>query len=52
MASTPKPCSVYPTEVAWRYQRPENAVPICHHCTEALDLLRNESLQTDLAWGL
>ena len=41
-----------PVEVAWRYQRPENAVPICHHCTETLDLLRDESMQIDLAWGL
>ncbi len=30
-----------PVEIAWRYQRPENAIPICHHCTETLDLLRN-----------
>jgi hypothetical protein len=41
-----------PVEIAWRYQRPENAVPICHHCTETLGLLRNESMQIDLAWGL
>ncbi len=46
------PALCTPTEIAWRYQRPENAVPICHHCTETLDLLRNESLQIDLAWGL
>ena len=41
-----------PVEIAWRYQRPENAIPICHHCTETLDLLRSESLQLDLVWGL
>ena len=41
-----------PVEIAWRYQRPENAVPICHHCTETLGLLRNEPLQIDLVWGL
>jgi hypothetical protein len=41
-----------PVEILWRYQRPENAIPICHHCTETLDLLRNESLQLDLVWGL
>ena len=41
-----------PVEIVWRYQRPENAVPVCHHCTETLDLLRNESMQIDLAWGL
>ncbi len=39
-------------EIAWRYQRPENAIPICHHCTETLDLLRSEALQLDLVWGL
>ncbi len=41
-----------PVEIAWRYQRPENAIPICHHCTETLDLLRSEALQLDLVWGL
>lgn len=39
-------------EIAWRYQRPENAIPICHHCTETLNLLRREDLQFDLVWGL
>ncbi len=46
------PTSDSPVEIVWRYQRPENAVPICHHCTETLDLLRNETMQIDLAWGL
>ncbi len=41
-----------PVEILWRYQRPENAIPICHHCTETLDLLRSEPLQLDLVWGL
>lgn len=41
-----------PTEILWRYQRPENAIPICHHCAETLDLLLNESLRLDLVWGL
>lgn len=41
-----------PVEILWRYQRPENAIPICHHCTETLNLLRDESLQIDLVWGL
>jgi len=41
-----------PVEITWRYQRPENAIPICHHCTETLNLLRDESLQLDLVWGL
>lgn len=39
-------------EQTWRYQRPENAVPLCHHCTETLELLRRADLQYDLAWGL
>lgn len=41
-----------PVEITWRYQRPENAIPICHHCTETLNLLRDESLRIDLVWGL
>jgi len=41
-----------PVEIVWRYQRTENAIPICHHCTETLNLLRNESLQIYLVWGL
>lgn len=41
-----------PVEMVWRYQRPENAIPICHHCTETLGLLRSEPLQLDLVWGL
>jgi hypothetical protein len=41
-----------PLETVWRYQRPENAVPICHHCTETLGFLRDESLRIDLVWGL
>ncbi|MBI5933877.1 MAG: hypothetical protein HY867_09230 [Chloroflexi bacterium] len=39
-------------ENTWRYQRPENAVPLCHHCTETLEFLRREDLRFDLAWGL
>jgi hypothetical protein len=46
------PAVCAPVEVAWRYQRPENAVPICHHCTETLGLLRDMSMQLDMAWGL
>lgn len=47
-----RPVPNAPVEVTWRYQRPENAFPVCHHCTETLDLLRNEAMQIDLAWGL
>ena len=32
-----------PLEVTWRYQRPENAVPLCHHCAETLNFLRDET---------
>ncbi len=46
------PAADAPAEIAWRYQRPENAVPICHHCTETLGLLRDLSMQIDMAWGL
>ena len=41
-----------PVEILWRYQRPENAVPICHHCTQTLNLLRDRSVGIDLVWGL
>jgi hypothetical protein len=39
-------------EILWRYQRPENAIPICHHCAVTLKLRRDEALQLDLVWGL
>jgi len=41
-----------PLEVTWRYQRPENAVPLCHHCAKTLNFLRDEPLRIDLVWGL
>ncbi len=41
-----------PMEVTWRYQRPENAIPLCHHCAETLNFLRDESLRINLVWGL
>jgi len=41
-----------PLEVTWRYQRPENAVPLCHHCAETLNFLRDETLRIELVWGL
>lgn len=41
-----------PVEILWRYQRPENAIPICHHCAVTLKLRRDEALQLDLVWGL
>ena len=46
------PAPFTPIEVAWRYERPENAIPFCHHCSETLNFLRSESLRFDLAWGL
>ena len=41
-----------PLEVTWRYQRPENTVPLCHHCAETLNFLRDGTLRIDLVWGL
>ena len=41
-----------PMEAAWRYLRPENAIPLCHRCVETLDFLRQPDLRLDLAWGL
>lgn len=41
-----------PPEIAWRYQRPENAVPLCRACTMTLGYLTKPVLRIDLAWGL
>ncbi|MFT3892735.1 MAG: hypothetical protein QM730_13980 [Anaerolineales bacterium] len=41
-----------PMEISWRYQRPENSVPLCHHCVETLVFRRDRTLQIDLVWGL
>lgn len=41
-----------PPEIAWRYQRPENAVPLCRACTMTLDFLNKPTLRIDLTWGL
>jgi hypothetical protein len=38
--------------MAWRYERPENAVPLCKRCAYRLLWPRRESLRIDLAWGL
>lgn len=39
-------------ETAWRYERPENAVPLCKRCAYRLEWSRRESLRVDLVWGL
>lgn len=41
-----------PPEIAWRYQRPENAVPLCRACTMTLGFLTKPVLRIDLVWGL
>ncbi len=41
-----------PMEAAWRYLRPENAIPLCHRCVETLEFLRKPELRIDLVWGL
>jgi hypothetical protein len=41
-----------PPEIAWRYQRPENTVPLCRACTMTLRFLSEPILRIDLAWGL
>ncbi len=41
-----------PAEVAWRYRRPENAVPLCHKCAARLDWNQSEAMRLDAAWGL
>ncbi len=41
-----------PVESAWRYLRPENAVPLCNKCAARLDWNKRETVRTDAAWGL
>lgn len=41
-----------PPEIAWRYQRPENAVPLCRACTMTTGFLKKPVLRIDLTWGL
>lgn len=41
-----------PPEIVWRYQRPENAVPVCRACTMTTEFLKKPTLRIDLAWGL
>ncbi|HLE15548.1 MAG TPA: hypothetical protein VI776_12435 [Anaerolineales bacterium] len=38
-------------ETVWRFERPENAVPLCKRCAYRLDWSRREGLRIDLAWG-
>jgi len=40
------------TESAWRYERPENHVPLCHRCAPWLKWGEREDLRLDLAQGL
>lgn len=47
-----RPAPDAPVEITWRYQRPENCIPICHHCMEILDLQNNDMPQFDMVWGL
>ena len=46
------PPSDLPIEFAWRYQRPENAVPLCRKCIITLDWRQEETQRLNLAWGL
>ncbi len=41
-----------PHEMTWRYQRPENAVPLCFKCVEGLKWNHRYDLRLDLCWGL
>jgi hypothetical protein len=47
----PAPASLA-VEMAWRYERPENAVPLCKRCAYRLEWSRREGLRLELAWGL
>ena len=39
-------------EAVWRYERPENAAPLCHKCAALLKWAQDEGRRIDLAWGL
>lgn len=39
-------------EAAWRYLRPENAVPLCRRCVQTVGWHTDESVRLDLVWGL
>jgi hypothetical protein len=47
---TPPPGLV--AETAWRYERPENHVPLCRRCAPWLKWKEREDLRLDLAQGL
>ena len=41
-----------PVESAWRLERPENAVPLCHDCVETTRFALDGDIRHDLAWAL
>jgi len=50
-----RPAILSPSDIpdlSWRYERPENAVPLCHKCAARLNWNRQEDVRIDLAWGL
>ena len=50
-----RPAVLPPSDVGdsvWRYERPENAVPLCHKCAACLKWNHQEDVRIDLAWGL
>ena len=46
------PPSGLAAEIAWRYERPENHVPLCRRCGPWLKCGEREDLRVDLAQGL
>jgi hypothetical protein len=41
-----------PPEIAWRLERPENAVPLCRDCAETIRFATDEQIRRDLVWAL
>jgi hypothetical protein len=41
-----------PVEATWRYERPENHIPLCFRCAATLDWHQQESVRLGLAQGL
>ena len=41
-----------PAEIAWRLERPENAVPLCHDCVGTIRYSLDQAVRRDLAWAV
>lgn len=47
----PVPAGMAP-EIAWRLERPENAVLLCHDCVETTKFTTDQQIRRDVVWAL